>query len=261
MDFLSLWRVVGWTVVPLLALSIFAFALIIERWLAFRGLGASDATSSTRCIELGRESRFDEALQLCEQSRGAASACLATVLRNRNQSKNRIESLVEETGQSYFLRLEKNLHWLDTATTIAPLLGLLGTISGMIGAFRAIASRAQNAAQVNNDAVLGGVAEALYATALGIAVAVVCFIAYNAFAARLRALTGETELAVTQLQNVLHEAQETAKASDIEKPNIEYSMSARNGAGESKIEAENASKDVSENRREVEPKVEARRAV
>ena len=215
MDFLSLWRVVGWTVVPLLVLSVFAFALIIERALAFRSLGSSDATLSTRCVQLCREGRFDEALHLCESSRGATSACLSIVLRHRSESKSRIESLVEEVGQSYFLRLEKNLHWLDTATTIAPLLGLLGTISGMIGAFRAIASRASNAAQVNNDAVLGGVAEALYATALGIAVAVVCFIAYNAFAARLRALTGETELAVTKLQNVLNET----KADDIEYSN------------------------------------------
>ena len=227
MDLLSLWRVVGWTVVPLLALSVLAFALLIERVLAFRTLGASDATSSTRCVQLCREGRFDDALQLCETSRGVTSACLATVLRHRNEPENRIESLVEETGQSYFLRLEKNLHWLDTATTIAPLLGLLGTISGMIGAFRAIASRASTAAQVNNDAVLGGVAEALYATALGIAVAVVCFIAYNAFAARLRALTGETELAVTQLQNVLNE----------KRHDIEYSNSATSVAN---IEANRA---------------------
>ncbi len=229
MSISSLWHVVGWTVVPLLLLSMFSFALIIERWLAFRALGASDNTSSTRCVQMAREGRFDDALKLCEQSRGATTACLATVLLHRNESVNRMESLVEETGQSYFLRLEKNLHWLDTATTIAPLLGLLGTISGMIGAFRAIASRANTAAQVNNDAVLGGVAEALYATALGIAVAVVCFIAYNAFAARLRALTGETELAVTQLQNALHEG---------ENAHIEYSMSTRNGASsESKTEA------------------------
>ena len=238
MSISSLWHVVGWTVVPLLALSIFAFALIIERWLAFRGLGASDATSSTRCVQLCRDGRFDEATQLCEQSRGATSACLATVLRYRNESKSRVESLVEEVGQSYFLRLEKNLHWLDTATTIAPLLGLLGTISGMIGAFRAIASRANTAAQVNNDAVLGGVAEALYATALGIAVAVVCFIAYNAFAARLRALTGETELAVTQLQNVL----EAAKSENIESANIKYSNGAVNSGAtsNSKVEARRA---------------------
>lgn len=205
MDFTALWRVVGWTVVPLLALSVFAFALIIERWLAFRSLGMSDSTTSTCVLRLCRDGKFDEALQLCEQNRGATTACLAMVLRNRNASKSRIESLVEETGQSYFLRLERNLHWLDTATTIAPLLGLLGTISGMIGAFRAIATRAGTTSQASNDAVLGGVAEALYATALGIAVAVVCFIAYNAFSARIRSLTGETEHAVTQLQNVLGE--------------------------------------------------------
>src|SRR5205814_2144651 len=98
---------------------------------------------------------------------------------------------------------------LDTTTTISPLLGLLGTIIGMVGTFTAIAAQ-QN--RGNSDAVLAGVGEALYATATGIAIAVICFVAYNYFAARLRTITAETEQAATKLLNVLTELHHQERA-------------------------------------------------
>src|SRR5205085_30909 len=98
--------------------------------------------------------------------------------------------------------LERLLPILDTTTTVSPLLGLLGTIVGMIGTFNAIAAQTQRG---NSDAVLSGVGEALYATATGLIIAVICFIAYNYFSARLRTITGATEQAVTTLINKLVE--------------------------------------------------------
>ena len=199
---------------PLLALSLFSTALIIERVLAFRQIGALSPQLASRLELLCAEGRFDEALQICERTNGPLAACCGETIRHRHSRPSRIERLVEATGQEYFLRLERGLSWLDTATTISPLLGLLGTIVGMIGAFNAIAVQSGAGAQGNNDAILRGVAEALYATAFGIVIAVVCFIAYNAFAARLRTITAETEQAVTRLINVLHD----------DSPENEYSM-------------------------------------
>ncbi|HVF84752.1 MAG TPA: MotA/TolQ/ExbB proton channel family protein [Abditibacteriaceae bacterium] len=204
----------GWMMLPLLALSLFSTALIIERVLVFRQIGALSPHLASRLEMLCEENHFDEALQLCERTNGPLAACCAVTIRHRDARPERIERLVEATGQEYFLRLERGLNWLDTATTISPLLGLLGTIVGMIGAFNAIAAQSSASAPGNNDAVLRGVAEALYATAFGIVIAVVCFIAYNAFAARLRTVTAETEQAVTRLINVLHD----------DSPTIEYSM-------------------------------------
>ena len=91
---------------------------------------------------------------------------------------------------------------LDTATTISPLLGLLGTITGMIGTFNAIAAAH---GQGNTDAILAGVGEALYATATGLMIAVICFIAYNYFTARLHVIVSETEQGATKLMNMLTE--------------------------------------------------------
>ncbi len=190
----------GFVMYPLLALSLAAIVVIVERLLAFRQFGAIDSQLLADAISLCRSGKFGEALDRCRNGRGPQAASLAVVLEHRSQPTREVERLVEETGQEYFMRLEHMLPVLDTTTTIAPLLGLLGTIVGMIGAFNAIAAQQRVG---NNDSVLAGVGEALYATATGLIIAVICFGAYNYFAARLRTITAETEQGVTKLLNVL----------------------------------------------------------
>ena len=186
---------------PLLALSLGAIAVIVERLLAFRALGHLAPGLLRQVIDLARANKFTEAIQLCDQTRGPLAASLGAVLRHRDRPISVAERQVEDIGQDYFIRLEHLLPFLDTTTTISPLLGLLGTIVGMIGTFNAIAIQQQS--RGNSDAVLAGVGEALYATATGITIAVVCFVAYNGFAARLRTVTSETEQGATKLINAL----------------------------------------------------------
>ena len=192
---------------PLLALSIACATVIVERALAFRQWGDAAPHLLPQVLVLCGEGRFDEALRLCREARGPVAACVATAIEKRAMSAAQIERRVEEVGQSFWLRLERGLSLLDTATTISPLLGLLGTILGMIGAFNAIGAQQ---ARGNTDSVLSGVGEALYATAAGITIAVVSFLAYNLFAAHIRLLTGETEHAVTRVLNVLEESRAEA---------------------------------------------------
>lgn len=192
----------GFVMYPLLFLLFFAVAVTIERLLAFRDLGRLAPGLLQKTLDLSRQGNYDEALKRCEAESGPLAACLSIILKHRDEPIREIERLVEETGQNYFIRLERLLPVLDTTTTVSPLLGLLGTIIGMIGAFNAIALQ-QN--KGNTDAVLAGVGEALYATATGLSIAVIAFAAYNYFAARLRFITSQTETAATQLINVLME--------------------------------------------------------
>ncbi len=185
---------------PLLLLSLIAVVVIIERLLAFRQLGGTAPGLLANVMQLCRAGRSDAAAQSCAGRTGPVAACLRVVLEHRNLPVREVERLVEETGQDYFIRLERFLPILDTTTTVSPLLGLLGTIVGMIGTFNAIASAQHHGA---NDQILSGVGEALYATATGLIVAVICFIAYNYFTSRLRYVTSETEQGVTKLLNVL----------------------------------------------------------
>jgi biopolymer transport protein ExbB len=192
----------GFVMYPLLVLSLGAIVVIVERMMAYRQMAYLAPGLLNRVIVHCRSGNFDAALKDCASERGPLAACLSVVLKHRSQPTREVERLVEETGQDYFIRLERLLPVLDTTTTISPLLGLLGTIVGMIGTFNAIAVQQSRG---NSDAVLSGVGEALYATASGILIAVICFVAYNYFAARLRTVTAETEQAATKLLNVLTE--------------------------------------------------------
>lgn len=192
----------GFVMYPLLLLSVAAIVVIVERLLAFNQYGALPDKLLSNVLQQARDGQYNEAIRRCDELPGPLAACLAVVLRHRECPAREIERRVEETGQEFFIRLERLLAFLDTTTTISPLLGLLGTIVGMIGAFNAIAATAHHG---NNDAVLSGVGEALYATATGLIIAIVCFMAYNYFAARLRNITSETEQGATKLINVLVE--------------------------------------------------------
>jgi biopolymer transport protein ExbB len=192
----------GFVMYPLLLLSLTAIVVIAERVLAFAQFGRMASGLLPQVLALCRKGQYQEALSACESQRGPLAACLSVILQHHSQPIREMERMAEETGQEYFIKLEFLLPVLDTTTTIAPLLGLLGTIVGMIGAFNAIALQQQHG---NNDSVLAGVGTALYATATGLVIAVVCFAAYNYFAARLRTITAQTEQAATKLINVLVE--------------------------------------------------------
>lgn len=186
--------------VPLLIMSIGSVAIIIERWMAYRQDGETSPGLAKRVVRLLEEGATDDALRACDSRPGPVAACLAGVLRSRDLGVAHCERKVQEIGEKYFQRLERYLPILDTTTTISPLLGLLGTLFGMIGTFQAIAgSRDQNA----NDKILAGVGEALYATATGLTIAVITFVAYNYFNSRQRSIVAETEQSATTLINAM----------------------------------------------------------
>jgi len=189
---------------PLLLLSVAAVTIIVERLIVFRQYGAAPPRLLASVLSAVRSGSVPDALAQCDGQPGPLAACLAMILRHRDFPISEIERRVEETGQDFFIRLERYLPFLDTTTTISPLLGLLGTIVGMVGTFNAIAVQHNHS---NTDAVLAGVGEALYATATGLIVAIISFVAYNYFSSRLRGITDLTEQGATKLINALTEAQ------------------------------------------------------
>ncbi len=190
----------GFVMYPLLILSIAAVVIIVERLLAFKQLGGTSPGLTNKVLELIRAGQIEDARALADSKPGPVAESIATILENRMLPEPEMERLVEEAGQPFFQQLERFLPILDTTTTISPLLGLLGTIVGMIGTFNAIAAQQGKG---NSDSVLAGVGEALYATATGLCIAVICFVAYNYFASRLRYIISETEQASTRVINGL----------------------------------------------------------
>jgi len=190
---------------PLLIMLLSAIYFIFDRFKTFGSEGATSPGMLEEVVDLVKKGREGDALRKAEEGSGPVAASLATILRNRNMPFEDIEREVEVIGEEYFIKLERFLPWLDTFTTLSPLLGLLGTILGMVGVFQKF--QAASKAGAGGGELLAGVGEALYATAFGIGIAITCFFFYNYFAARQRGISIATQQAATKLLAVMHEMQ------------------------------------------------------
>jgi biopolymer transport protein ExbB len=186
----------GWMMIPILGCSLLALTITIERGFQFRSLRSSRLAD--RLISLAGQGKFTDALALAEQRPSPTLRVLAAGILHRAQQPDKA---MEATGIAEVSRLKRGLSVLDTVITLGPLLGLLGTIIGMISSFGIMAETGLG----NPHAVTGGVAEALICTAAGICVAVITLIPYNYFLSQVEQETERIEQYATQLQAILQE--------------------------------------------------------
>lgn len=187
----------GFVMIPLLLISFAAVAFAVERLLAFWQFGSTAPGLVDEAVELVKKGQADQAIALAEESSGPVAAAVATTLRYRSEDFEDIEREVALTTEDYFARLERFLPWIDTFTTLSPLLGLLGTILGMVRVFQQFTATSQD--EGAKGEILAGVGESLYATAFGITIALFCFFFYNFFATRQRAVSVAVEQAISRL--------------------------------------------------------------
>ena len=187
----------GWLMIPLGICSILALAIIIERFIS---LGMIERRAD-RFIEAMRailesedDRKLDKITALCEMTPSPLARILQAGIKRKDRSKEEIKEAIEDAGHLEVPSLEKNLRILGTVVTVSPLLGLLGTVMGMIKAFNVIA--AQGVGQPG--ALAGGIAEALITTAVGLSIAIPGLIFYNYF-------THRTDRLVRKLENASSE--------------------------------------------------------
>ncbi len=186
--------------IVLVVMSVIGLMVIIERIIAFGKFGSTSSSLMTETLDLVKAGRDNEALRAVNDQPGPVAAIARVILSNAKRPVHEVERLVQEAAEEYFLALEKYLPVLDTITTLSPLWGLFGTIIGMIQVFVQYASASDDKTK---QAILPSVGTALYATAGGILIAIVSFIAYNYFASRRLRIIAESEQAATKLINAL----------------------------------------------------------
>jgi len=194
----------GPVMVPLAVCSMLAATVIIERYLALRNAerGGEELMAAVR--RAFRKGDGAEAVARCEEIGGPVANVLAAGLRAHLLGQPPAEAM-EEQALADQRKLNRRLIVLDTVVTLAPLLGLLGTVLGMISAFRIISVSGTS----HPAGITGGVAEALIATATGLAIAIFSLVGYNWCRDKVRQVTEEMELRGTQLENLLARAQES----------------------------------------------------
>jgi biopolymer transport protein ExbB len=186
----------GPVMIPLAACSIVALAVILERAWAWRGLGRSG--DPDRLLAQAATGDWDDACRLGEASRSPVARVLAAGIRHRNPAAT---LAMEAAARGEAARLKRFLPILDTIITLSPLLGLLGTVTGMISAFGVMAQSGMN----SPNAITGGVGEALIATAAGLGVAIAALVPFNFFNSRVEVLLDTIERYGSRLELLLAE--------------------------------------------------------
>lgn len=196
----------GPVMIPLMACSVISLTVAIERYMKLKN-ATTDTSEFTRGVEnLLYNGQAEQAINRCELNGTPVSSVLAAGIQNRKLGPERAERAMEDQAQREITKLQSRLSILDTIVTIAPLLGLLGTVIGMIGSFHVISSKSGISTPT---AITGGVAEALIATATGLAVAIFSVVAYNYFNERIKYSIEMIEVNANRLVRVLSEIEDS----------------------------------------------------
>jgi biopolymer transport protein ExbB len=174
----------GWLMAPIIACSVVAVAIVLERLWTLQRKRVLPPNVTTQIWDWVNNNQLDaQHVQLVQQS-SPLGQVLGVGLAYRHAPRDVLKEAIEDAGRHVVHDLERYLNPLGTIAAISPLLGLLGTVSGMIRAFAAITSQG-----VGNPTVLaGGIAEALITTAAGLTVAIPSLIAYRHLRGRVDGL-------------------------------------------------------------------------
>lgn len=180
----------GWVMWALLIFSIVALATAVERSFALKKAGTDLETYLSKLRHsLLRRRKIDEALKATEATPGAVARVAETGLRRFSRSPAQLEKSLERRAQGEIRRLHRGLKILATTATTAPLLGFLGTVTGMMSSFQALAEFSVS----NPGMVALGIKEALTTTAAGLVVAVPAQLAYSSLASRADRIVEDIE--------------------------------------------------------------------
>ncbi len=185
----------GIIMIPLLLSSILGLMIVIERFISLRRskilipeiISVVEEFSTTQDIKL--------ATNICEKNKGAFANIVLTGLQNVDLTPEEVRELLSDQGRQEVRTLERGLPALETVAGIAPLLGLLGTVLGMIKVFTVISLQGTGQASL----LAGGISEALITTATGLVIGILALIMYNYFSNRAENYILDIEKYTTKL--------------------------------------------------------------
>ncbi len=192
----------GWAMYPLAFLLIFGVAIAVERLINL-SKAAIDAESFFQQLEeaLRSSGGAKAAAQLCSETRGPVASVIHAGLLRIHRGVDNVEKAIENAGAVEMAFLERGMVWLSTVANLAPMVGFLGTVSGMINAFQAI----KIAGDVDPSMVAGGISEALITTAAGLVVGILIQFCYNFFASRIDKIIADMQQHTAGFIDVLTE--------------------------------------------------------
>ncbi len=196
----------GIFIYPIIMCSVFGLAVFLHKLWYLRKNKVVPESFLKRFYDLLSKGNIKEARSLCLENGSSIARIGALALNHLYEDIHNVKSVIEEEGQKEVLDLGRYIEALGTISSVSTLLGLLGTISGMIKIFNVISTQTI----VNPPTLAGGISEALYTTAFGLAVAIPTFIAY-------KYLSGRYEELVTFLEHETNRLMEIISSTYLEK--------------------------------------------
>jgi len=183
--------------------SVIAFAVVIERLWHLRRAKINTEHFMESISRVLKRNKIMDAIDVCNATPGPIAHILKAGILKHDRARSEIKEAIEDAGLHEVPRLEKNLGVLATIAHITPLLGLLGTVTGMVRAFQVIEQKATAFVPVNPGDLAGGIWEALVTTVAGLAVAIPTYVAYNFLVSKVDGFVLEMEKSATDLINIL----------------------------------------------------------
>lgn len=211
MNLLSVLFKGGWLMLPIFIASVIAVAIIIDRYIVIRKSKLNAPAFLVKIRSLLKRNDINGAIRYCMEEKSPASNIIRKGLKKHNFGHERVSEAIDNAGKQEINKLEKGLSVLATISGVAPLLGFLGTVTGMISAFMNI-ENLQGAA--NPSDLAGGIWEALITTAFGLAVGITAFTFYNYLVAEINKLVLDMEVISNDVIDILEEIKSGKVAKD-----------------------------------------------
>jgi biopolymer transport protein ExbB len=193
----------GWIMIVLLILSGLATFVFIQRLLVIRRAGKSDESFMSRIKDYIHDGKIESALNLCISTDSPTARMIGKGISRLGRPVNDIQASIENTGNLEVAKLEKGFPILATTAAGAPMIGFLGTVTGMVRAFFDMANAGAN---VDVTLLSSGIYEALVTTVGGLVVGIIALFAYNYLVSRVDRVVNKLETSTSDFMDLLNES-------------------------------------------------------
>lgn len=202
---LSVWNLTmagGWLMIPLALLAVVSIYIFFERLFAINAASRDDAAFMEKIKNLIMSGDVDSALKVCKDADTPTARMIEKGVSRIGRPMNDVLVAIENVGNMEIAKLEKGFSWLATTAAGAPMIGFLGTVTGMVQAFFQLASAG---AQSNVTILASGIYQALVTTVGGLIVGIVALFAYNFLTSRVNKVMNKLEGKTMEFMDILNE--------------------------------------------------------
>lgn len=190
---------------PIFLCSVFALAITLEKFFFLHNIKIDTQSFLSGILDKMKHHQVKEALEICDKIKSPVSVISKAGILKYDRSRAQIKEAIEDASLYEIPKLEKNLSMLATIAHICPLLGLLGTVTGMVRVFQSIQSKSASLYPLLPADLAGGIWESLLTMVAGLVVGISTFIIYNYLVSRINNFILEMEKTSTELVNFITE--------------------------------------------------------